>query len=136
MSLMSWFKGTPVGGLIVGQVPVSEANPLPVAISQATVGTTNAVVESARTIVANQSIAYTGTAGTSAAVNSNSTEVIVTLTTDGYIAIGANPTATTGDMFLPAYVPSPPLKVTGATSKISAIRDTASGTMKIAEFSR
>ena len=94
------------------------------------------VVETPRTIVANQSIAYTDTHGVSSAVNASTTEVIVTLTTDGYIAIGAAPVATTGSMFLPAYVPSPPLKVTGGTSKVSAIRDASSGTMKIAEFSR
>ena len=92
-------------------------------------------VSQAFTPVANQSVAYTGTAGTSAAVNAAATMVIVTLTTDGYIAIGSAPTATTGDMFLPAYVPSPPLRVTGGTSKVSAIRDAVSGTMKIAELS-
>lgn len=85
-------------------------------------------------IVANQSIAYTGTAGTSAAVNAATTYVIVTLTTDGYIAVGSAPTATTGDMYLPAFVPSPPIRVTGSTSKISAIREAVSGTMKIAEL--
>lgn len=113
--------------------PTDNSHPVPVTLAS---GVTNSVVESPRTIVANQSISYTGTAGTSAVVNASTTEVIVTLTTDGYVAVGSAPTATSGDMFLPAYVPSPPLAVTGGTSKISAIRDAASGTMKIAEFSR
>ena len=108
-----------------------------VGIDQTTPGTTNAVVSATKpyTNTANQSVAYTGTAGTSAAVNAATTQVIVTLTTDGYIATGSAPTATTGDMFLPAYVPSPPIAVTGGTTKVSAIRDANSGTMKIAEFS-
>lgn len=103
--------------------PVSRDYPLPIA-------------ESAVTIVTNQSVSYTGTAGTSAAVNASTAEVTVMLTTDGYIAVGSNPTATTSDHFLRAYERSRPIKVTGGSTKISAIRDTNSGTMKVAEYSR
>ena len=126
-----------LGAIGTDDGPVSATNPMPVKIDQTTPGTTNAVVSATKpyTNTANQSTAYTGTAGTSAAVNAATTQVIVILTTDGYIAFGSAPTATTSDMFLPAYVPSPPMAVTGGTTKVSAIRDANSGTMKIAEYS-
>lgn len=128
-------------GIAHATQPVSTAKPLPTALYNEAgdrlgeTGSPVAVSQAFAPAVANQSVAYTGTAGTSAAVNASANYVIVTLTTDGYIAIGSAPTATTGDMFLPAFVPSPPLRVTGSTSKVSAIRDSVSGTMKIAEFS-
>lgn len=94
------------------------------------------VTASAYTNITNQNVPYTGTAASSGVISAVTTQVVVTLTTNGYIAIGLNPTATTFSLFLPAYVPSLPLTVVGGVSKISAIRaDYKDGDMLIAEYS-
>lgn len=105
-------------------------------IDQSTPGVTNAVANAPYDNVANQVVAYTGTAAQSAAVNALTTSVIVTLTTDGAIKLSSNPTAVATDYRLAAYQPSPPLKVTPGTTKISIIRLAVSGDAWIAEFAR
>ena len=95
----------------------------------------NDISSASYTNIANQNISYTGTATSSAPVSANTTQVVVTLTSNGYIAIGSNPTATTSGLYLAAYVPSLPLTVTGGVSKVSAVRaDYMNGDMLIAEY--
>ena len=93
------------------------------------------VSTSAYTNIGNQNIPYTDVAASSKVLSELTTQVVVTLTTNGYIAIGSDPTATSTSLFLPANVPSLPLKVTGGVSKISAVRaDYKNGDMFIAEY--
>ena len=95
-----------------------------------------AVESSAYVNVTNQNVPYTDTAASSGIVSAATTQVVVTLTTNGFIAIGTNPIATTSGIYLPAYVPSLPIQVSGGVSKISAIRaDYKDGDMLIAEYS-
>lgn len=78
-------------------------------------------------------VAYTDTAGTTAALPSNTEVVRVIATTDCFIEIGTSPTAVadTG-LYLAALVPEyfscPP------SGKVSAIRVTTSGTIYVTPF--
>ena len=54
-----------------------------------------------------QSVAYTGTAGTTAAFNPGPQGVLVWCTTDAYIRVGEGVTATTADTPIPAGTPIP-----------------------------
>jgi len=77
-----------------------------------------------------QSIAYTGSAGTIAnPVNSIMARVVAT--TDCYIAVGASPTATTSDVYLPGGVVE--VIRLGYGEKVSAIRVSVSGTLHVTE---
>lgn len=79
-----------------------------------------------------QSKAYTGTAGViDNAVTSSIIRVI--LTSAGYIKIGANPTATTSDVYMPAGVPEY-FRVNAGTDKVSAIQASAGGTLHVTEM--
>ena len=75
-------------------------------------------------------VAYTGTAGTTAALGTNASVVRVVATTDCFIEIGTAPTAVadTG-LYLPALVPEyfacPP------SAKVSAIQVAAGGTIYV-----
>jgi hypothetical protein len=72
----------------------------------------------------------------SATVNSLTTRVILTSTTDCWVSFGATPTAavaTTGNIFVPAGVPSYPISVTGGTTKIAVIENAAAGYLSIME---
>lgn len=83
----------------------------------------------------NQSKAYTGTAGVIDNATSSQTKVIrVVLTSAGFIAIGASPTATTSDYYMPAGVPEYFL-VNGAV-KVSAVQASAGGTLYVTEMDR
>lgn len=84
---------------------------------------------------ATQTKAYTGTAGTiDNAISAGITVVRVWLTTAGYIAIGSAPTATTGDIPMPANVPE--YFVVPQGSKVSAIQASSGGTLSVTEMSR
>lgn len=78
-------------------------------------------------------VTYTGTAGTTAALPSNTEVVRVIATTDCFIEIGASPTAVadTG-MYLPALVPEyfscPP------NGKVSAIQVSTGGVLYVTPF--
>lgn len=54
---------------------------------------------------AGQTTTYTGTAGTVTGWQQGPRGVWVVVTTDAYVRVGVGVTATTGDYFLPAYVP-------------------------------
>ncbi len=79
-------------------------------------------------------VAYTGTAGTTAALPSNTEVVRVIATTDCFIEIGTSPTAVadTG-MYIAALVPEyfscPP------SGKVSAIQVTTGGAIYVTPFS-
>ena len=79
-------------------------------------------------------VAYTGTARTTAAVNSNETVVRVVSTTDCFISITVAGTAAVADtgLYLPAFVPeyfSCPV-----SAKVSAIQVSAGGTIYVTPF--
>ncbi len=79
-----------------------------------------------------QSVAYSGTAGTiTNAVGSQTYKVRVVVTTDAYILIGNNPTATTSDVYLPAELPEY-FSITPGM-KVSAIRVADSGSLHVTE---
>ena len=78
-----------------------------------------------------QTVAYTGTAGTSTAVGAQTRAVSITVTSDAFIALGA--TATTAGHFLTAA--GSPLVVTcTAGQTVSAIQDSAGGNLHITEL--
>lgn len=87
-------------------------------------------------LTAPQTVAYTGTAGTSTVLGSETTTVRLVATTDSWIFITqAGTAATTGNgFFLPAntveYVRCP------TAAKVSVIRDAASGNLYLAECDR
>lgn len=80
---------------------------------------------------ASQIIAYTGAAAQSAAFATGVTILRVFATTDCFLEFGANPTATSGSMFLPGgfieYFEVRP------GDKLSVIRSTISGTLYMTE---
>ena len=78
-------------------------------------------------------VAYTGTAGTTAAVSANAVAVRVVSTTDCFIEIGTSPTAVadTGLYLvagLPEYFSCPP------SAKVSAIQVASGGTIYVTPF--
>jgi hypothetical protein len=78
-----------------------------------------------------QSVAYTGTAGSTTGWNAGPQGVLVWSSSDAYILVGVGVTATTADTPLPANTPVlftvPP--GTGAPWRVSAIRVTGDGTV-------
>lgn len=79
--------------------------------------------------------AYTGTAGTiDNAISSGITVIRVWLSTAGYIAIGAAPTATTSDIPMPANTPE--YFVVPPGSKVSAIQSASGGNLFVTEMTR
>lgn len=82
-----------------------------------------------------QVVAYTGTAGTIANAIGSGVQVIrVWVSTAGYIAIGASPTATTSDIPMPAGTPEYFIVPPGA--KVSAIQASSGGNLYVTEMSR
>lgn len=72
----------------------------------------------------------------SAAVGVNTDRVVLSTTTDCWIAIGDNPTAavaTAGSFFLAAGSQSYPISVTKGVTKIAAIQASAGGYMSVIE---
>lgn len=80
-----------------------------------------------------QVVAYTATAGTSNALAATTRLARVVCTTAAHIKIGANPTATTNDIYMPANVPEY-FFIETAGSKISAIQVSAGGNLHICEM--
>lgn len=84
---------------------------------------------------ASQVKAYTGTAGTvDNAISDGITVIRVWLSTAGYIAIGASPTATTSDIPMPANTPE--YFVVPPGSKVSAIQSASGGNLHVTEMTR
>lgn len=81
-----------------------------------------------------QKVAFTGTAGTSAAVGAQTTQVRIVLTSAGYIKFGANPTATNADIYVPANWPEV-WEITPG-HKVSAVQDSAGGNLHVTELSQ
>lgn len=78
-----------------------------------------------------QNVAYTGTAAASSAFNANTRVIRLVATTDCYVAISANPTATTSSAYLPQGIVE--YVRINAGDKISAIRRSADGTLNVVE---
>lgn len=78
-----------------------------------------------------QSVAYTGTAGSTTGWNAGPQGVLVWSTTDAYIRVGNGVTATTADTPLPANTPVPFTvpQGTGGLWRVSAIQVAAGGTL-------
>mgnify|MGYP000884903896 CR=1 FL=1 len=78
-------------------------------------------------------VSYTGTAGTTAAVNGNATSIRVMSTTDCFIEIGTAPTAVVNTgMYLPAFTPE--YFTCPVNAKVSAIRVSADGSIYVTPF--
>lgn len=79
-----------------------------------------------------QSVAYTGTAGSTSGWTTQPAGVLVWSTTDCYVAVGNSVTATSNDMPLPAYTPititNPDINKNGLC-RVSAIQISAGGTI-------
>jgi hypothetical protein len=84
--------------------------------------------------LAAQSVAYTGTAGSTSGWSYGPTCVLVWATTDCYVRVGNGATATSADLPLPSYTPIeiriPNPAGAGATLwRVSAIQISAGGTI-------
>lgn len=80
---------------------------------------------------ATQSVAYTGTAGSTTGWNAGPQGVLVWSTTDMYVRVGEGVTATSADTPIPAFTPVPitvPPSVSGIW-RVSAIQVSAPGTL-------
>jgi len=80
---------------------------------------------------ATQSVAYSGTAGSTSGWNAGPQGVLVWSTTDMYVRVGENVTATTADTPIPAYTPVPitvPPSVSGLW-RVSALQIGSAGTL-------
>ncbi len=81
-----------------------------------------------------QSASYTGTAGViTNAIGAQTYKIRVVLTSPGFIAIGAAPTATTGDHYMPADKPEYFTVTPG--QKVSALQASIAGTLYVTEVS-
>lgn len=76
-----------------------------------------------------RTVAYTGTAGSTATWQAGPQGVVVWSTTPAYIVVGEGVTATTSSTPIPAFTPIPFIvpQGTGAPWRVSAIRVTDSG---------
>lgn len=81
-----------------------------------------------------QKVAYTGTAGTISNAVGDVHVVRVVCTSDAYIAIGKNPTATANDPIIPAAAVEYFAIMAG--EKVSAIQVSAGGTLHVTECTR
>ena len=78
-----------------------------------------------------QSVAFTGTAGSTSGWNAGPEGVMVWSTEPCYVVVGEGVTATTGDTPIPAFTPIP-FKIPTGTSglwRVSAIQISAGGTV-------
>lgn len=78
-----------------------------------------------------RTVAYTGTAGSTATWNAGPEGVLIWSTTDCYVRVGEGVTATSADTPLPAYTPIPFAvpQGTGAPWRVSAIQISAGGSI-------
>lgn len=76
-----------------------------------------------------RTVAYTGTAGSTATWQSGPQGVVIWSTTPAYVVVGEGVTATTSSTPIPAFTPIPFIvpQGTGAPWLVSAIRVAASG---------
>ena len=81
---------------------------------------------------AGQNASYTGTAGATTGWPTGPEYVLVMVTTDAYVRVGAGVTATTADTLLPAFTPAifkvPPVQANSAW-RVSAIQLASGGTV-------
>jgi hypothetical protein len=92
-----------------------------------------AVRDNVFTLGTNQSVAYTGTAGTiTNAVGSQTRAVRVVTTTAAFIKIGNSPTATTSDVYMPAGLPE--IFQISPGMKVSAVQVAAGGSLYVTEL--
>lgn len=78
-----------------------------------------------------QSVAYTGTAGSTSTFAPGPRAVLVWCTTDAYVKVGESVTATTASTPIPSYTPiafEVP-KGSGAAWRVSAVQISAGGTV-------
>jgi len=80
------------------------------------------------------SVAYTGTAGTTAAVGAKTTKVRVWCSTDSFVRIGVAPTATTADM--PVTAGTPEYFDINPGEKVSAIQSAINGIVYATQMSK
>jgi hypothetical protein len=84
-----------------------------------------------------QKVAFTGTAGTSAAISNGVNVVRVCLTSAGYVKFStAGTAATTSDAYFPAGVVEYIIVPDGGTTRVSAIQDSAGGNLHLTELSK
>lgn len=78
-----------------------------------------------------RTVAYTGTAGSTATWNPGPATVMVWCTTDCFVTVGEGLTATTSDTPLPAYTPIwlPVPRGSGAPWRVSAIQNSSGGSV-------
>lgn len=77
-------------------------------------------------------VAYTGTAGNSAAVGAQTRKVRVVVTSHAHIKIGPAAVATTSDAFLPAHLPEDFICSPG--ERVSAVQVAAGGNLHVTEL--
>ena len=81
-----------------------------------------------------QNVAYTGTAGTIAnGIGLGVYKVRLMVTTDAFVKIDSSPTATTADMYMPAF--SVEYFSCRPGQKVSAIQVSSGGTLYVTEIS-
>lgn len=125
-------------------LPISDTNPMPTTSTGGTLPTGGATAALQTALNALQTVsistppqvvATSGTSAQSAAVNATTTRVFLTCTQDCWVSIGSNPTASAaaGSFFIAAGSPFYPISVTGGSSKIAVIQDSAAGKLSIVE---
>jgi hypothetical protein len=85
-------------------------------------------------VVSNENVAYTGTAGTSAAFASGIHHIRIAATTACYYKLAAAPTATSSDTYLPANVIE--IIRVNPGQKISFIQVSSGGTASVSQMSK
>lgn len=83
--------------------------------------------------IAHTNVAYNASAGTTGALNGNTRAVRIMCTSAAYVTMGAAPTATANDIYLPANTELM-LAIPPGTWKISAIQVSAGGTLHVTEL--
>jgi hypothetical protein len=87
----------------------------------------------ALTPFASQSVAYTATSAQSTALDLGTRIVRLCSTTDAYVEIGTNPTATTSSMYLPALSVEY-FAIPDGTYKVAAKQVSSAGSISVAEM--
>lgn len=85
-------------------------------------------------VVSNENVAYTGTAAASAAFSSGIHHIRLSATTACYYKLGANPTATSSDTYLPANVIE--IIRVNPGQKIAFIQVSTGGTASVSQMSK
>lgn len=79
-------------------------------------------------------VAYTETAAATGAVSKTTTKIMIWCSTDAFIKVGSNPTATTSDMPITGKVPM--FFDCTPEDKVSAIQQGSNGTVYVTEMSK